>query len=139
MLGAAGAMAYPWTIGFAEALAGVSLANSVRGRFTIPQLLEGATFHVWCASRTAGNIDVKLRFGFNDADADISTLGVDFRNLALTNETDYRSQLWTSGAAAPNTVGNTPAFLPPRVTVIVTTGAGTTIEYVVSYGGVGLW
>ena len=102
-----------------------ALVNSLRGRFTIPQHVLFPTFRVVVYNRTAGDVTLKLRFGFENADADVATLGIDFATLAASQASDTRSPVWVVAAAAPNFVGNPNSILPPRVSVLLTTNAVT--------------
>lgn len=133
-----GHIGMPWVEGFKERLVGVNLADSVRGHFTIPQLYWGATFRVLILGPTSGSLTLKLRFGFQDADADLATLGIDFATLNAVDLSDTRSIVWADGAAAPGADGSPPAFPPPRVSVVATTAAGTELDYLVLHTGVGL-
>ena len=78
---------------------------------------------------TAGSLTTFLRFGFQDADALVGTLGINFAVLNILDGSDYRSQVWTAAAAAPDTNGNPLSILPPRCAIRVTTAAATTLTY----------
>ena len=125
--------AHPWTPSFSESLAGVTLAASNRGTFRIPYVNLYTTFFLWVPVWTAGNITLSLRFGIDGPTAGAAVEGINFPVLATANDSRIQSVAWVVGAAAPNIPGSAPGILPPHVAVIVTTAAGTTLDYVVFY------
>jgi hypothetical protein len=98
-------------------------ANIVFEHVTLGQHVLFPTFRVVCTSApTAGRtLQVKLRFGFIDADADAATQGIDFTALGALNASETRSPVWVSAAAAPGFPGQPWGILPPRMAVLLTT------------------
>lgn len=114
-----------------------TLTNSLVQSFNIPQALLFPTFRVVVPVRTAGDITVKLRFGFDDPDTDAATEGIDFALLNSVSS-DTRSPVWINAGVAPNFVGNSNSILPPRVDILITTNnpAGFNGQAQVYYTGI---
>jgi len=120
--------AWGWVRLAQEALAGVTLADNLRGFVDIPPNQGALTFRVRIPVFAAGTVTVRLRFGMQDADAGLITAqGIDFVALGAVNASDLRSVNW--GGAAPAPGGTSPGIMPPRVAVFLTTAAGTTLTY----------
>lgn len=118
-----------WYQIFREAIAVGALANSKRTNKMIDSCNTFTTFGVRILAYTGGNVTVKLRFGFQSVDADTSPNGINFRNLAALDDSDYASQVWAAGAAAPGVSGNANSILPPVMKIMIDTAAGTTLTY----------
>lgn len=115
-------LAHPWQpLHGPQAFAASTVTNVVQNRVAIPVVNLFATFRVVLTAFTAGNIVIKLRFGFLNADADAATIGIDFAALAAANASDLRSVAFDVAGAAPSAVGSAPAILPPWLTVLATT------------------
>lgn len=102
-------------------------------RFTLPQVALFPSFRVLLPTWTDGDVQVSLRFGFDDSDADAATEGIDFPTLNAANASSYKTPVFSIGASAPDVEGNPNAIIPPRVSVIVTTTLGGGSEITGTY------
>ena len=125
---------YPWSTIFAETLAAVAVANSARAQVRLPRTGRFGTYGVRIVEYTAGNIDVKLRFGFTSNDAnDINTRGLNFRNLNALNTSDYATQPATNGGAPPNLDGSANMMVLPWCGIFLTAAGPATLTYQVYF------
>lgn len=129
---------YGWREVFEDTLAAATHANVTRAFFSLPPVNLFPTFRVHVSAFTAGSVSVFLRFGFQDADAAASALGVNFAAVAALDASDYRSQVWVNAAVAPDANGNPLSILPPRVAIRLTCNA-TTLTYSVFCNCIGTW
>lgn len=125
----------PWCKVFGEDLAAVTLADSLRGYFNIPSLNFGSTFRIVVSAFAAGSVTGKLRFGILNADAAGSLSGLDFPAVAAIASV-LQTVVFDVAAIAPDCKGSPLGTLPPRVAVILTTAALTTLSYELQYSGI---
>lgn len=103
--------------------AGVS--DAFESEFTMDDPAIFQTFRVHISRYVAGDIQVDLFFGFNQADTRASLQFIAFPVLGALDLSDIRSFIWVLVGGAPNAAGNPNSILPPHVEVRVTTAIGT--------------
>lgn len=117
-----------WARVFGPDTPGADVANELQGYFSIPDGNLCTLFRVVVPVLAGVSINVKLRFGFDDADALAATNGCDSGALLAAGSILF-NVVYDIAAVAPGVVGNPLAMLPPRVAVLATTvGAGSAFQ-----------
>ena len=124
----------PWTLLFRDVLAEAgAVTNQKQANAEIEDFNIFTSFRARVTVWAAGSATYKLRFGFNFAESDVATQGLDFAALAAVNASHFRTVIYDIAAAVPNVAGNPLAILPPRVTLLVTTPAAASMTVEVWY------
>lgn len=126
-----------WKLLFEETFAAQgALVDSARGLALIPEINLHTTFALWIPVFTAGNVSVKLRFGFSTNVALASFAGCDSALIAAADLTVLMRQAYSGVAgpgAAPIAGGSPDGILPPVVRVFTSCAAATTLQYQILY------
>lgn len=115
---------FKWVLGWRETVNLGLVTDSPRAVFLLPRVNLYSTFAFRATTVTAGDVLVKLRFGFQ-ATTPITGYGCDSIVITTVNQTEIRSVGYAIGAALPNIPGNPNSILPPVVRVFITTNAVT--------------
>jgi hypothetical protein len=128
MIGVPGMWAMKWTLLFSHVIsvAGATARTKV-ANLELPDFNLFATFRTRVTAYGSGGATHDVRFGMTAAEADVSTLGINFALLGSLNAGDFRSVVWTPAAVAPDVVGNPLSILPPVMTLSFTTAAAASL------------